>query len=533
VKDERSPGAIPAAKVRVGLVGLGYWGKNILRNFAEMGVLEVACDADSATVRDKQSQYPVVRFTESVEDVLTDRNVGAVAIATPAFSHYDLALRALSAGKDVFVEKPLAATSAQAEELVELARRKKRVLMVGHILQYHPAVIKLKELIGQGKLGRIQYVYSNRLNIGKLRVEEDILWSFAPHDISVILALVGGEPTRVSCFGGAYLSRGVYDVTSTTLEFPNDVKAHVFVSWLHPFKEQKLVVVGSEAMAVFDDLTKEKLFIYPHRVEWKEGRIPVAHKAEYHVVDVGPGEPLREELSHFIDCVANRSVPATDGAEGLRVIRVLEQARDACAASAPKPAPTDYIAHPTAIVDESVVIGAGTRIWHYSHVLKDTRIGRNCVLGQNVMVGPAVTIGDGCKIQNNVSLYRGVTLEDKVFCGPSCVFTNVYNPRAFVERKSEFLPTLVREGASIGANATVVCGTTIGRYAFVGAGAVVKKDVADYALVVGVPARRIGWVCRCGVTLRGRKPGAVMKCEACGSSYRERQGVLAVVKETL
>ncbi|HSA30233.1 MAG TPA: acyltransferase [Candidatus Omnitrophota bacterium] len=164
-----------------------------------------------------------------------------------------------------------------------------------------------------------------------------------------------------------------------------------------------------------------------------------------------------------------------------------------------------YFVHESSYVDEPCQIGEGTKIWHFSHILKNSRIGKNCVIGQNVSIGPEVSIGNGCKIQNNVSVYKGVTLEDDVFCGPSCVFTNVYTPRAFVERKDEFLPTTVKKGASIGANATIVCGVTIGRYAFVGAGAVVKADVPDHAVVVGVPARQVGWACKCGVPLKGGK----------------------------
>ena len=195
--------------------------------------------------------------------------------------------------------------------------------MVGHILQYHPAVKKLKELITSGGLGKVQYIYSNRLNIGKLRTEENILWSFAPHDISVILMLIGEEPIRVSAFGGDYLNKGIYDTTLTTLEFGNEVKGHIFVSWLHPYKEQKFIVVGSKAMAVFDDVSKEKLFLYPHKIEWKDGKMPVAHKADYQVISVDSGEPLRLELGHFIDCVLQRKRPLTDGHEGLRVLKTL------------------------------------------------------------------------------------------------------------------------------------------------------------------------------------------------------------------
>lgn len=189
---------------------------------------------------------------------------------------------------------------------------------------------------------------------------------------------------------------------------------------------------------------------------------------------------------------------------------------------------SDYFIHPTSIIDENVKIGKGTKIWHFSHILRDTEIGENCTIGQNVMIGPDVKVGKGCKIQNNVSVYKGVVLEDYVFCGPSCVFTNVINPRAFIERKNEFKKTLVREGATIGANATIVCGITIGKYAFIGAGAVVTKNVPDYALVIGVPARQAGWVCKCGKKLNFI--GEVAECE-CKNKYKLENGQIKIISE--
>ncbi len=188
-----------------------------------------------------------------------------------------------------------------------------------------------------------------------------------------------------------------------------------------------------------------------------------------------------------------------------------------------------YFIHALSYVDEEVEIGEGAKIWHFTHILKGSRIGKKCVIGQNVTVGPDVSIGDRCKVQNNVSLYRGVTLEDEVFCGPSCVFTNVYNPRAFIERRHEFRPTLVKQGATIGANATVVCGITIGKYAMIGAGAVLKSDVPDYAVVAGVPAKQLGWACRCGTTLKFVEGHAF--CNYCENEYKIDKGALVVVKE--
>jgi UDP-2-acetamido-3-amino-2,3-dideoxy-glucuronate N-acetyltransferase len=525
---------------KVVVVGSGYWGKNLVRNFHALGALAAICDNDPRVLGNLQKMYDGVPTVQRFDDLLDGSGpaVDAIAIATPAESHYELTKKALLAGKHVFVEKPLALTVDEGEELVQLAEEGQLTLMVGHILQYHQAVIRLKELVDEGELGKIQYLYSNRLNIGKIRAEENILWSFAPHDISVILMLLGEMPETVYAAGGTYLQQQIPDTTLTTLDFPSGVRAHIFVSWLHPFKEQKLVVVGDKKMAVFDDVTEEKLFLYPHKIEWHH-RIPVAAKAEAELVKVKMEEPLKEECQHFLDCVTKGMTPRTDGREGLRVLQVLQASQeslnqdgckirlDSMAPAAtylspithdPSPGSKDYFVHESSYVDEGVEIGKGTKVWHFSHVLSGSRIGENCNIGQNVVIGPDVTIGNGCKIQNNISIYKGVTLEDEVFCGPSMVFTNVYNPRSAIRRMDELRTTLVKKGASIGANATLLCGIIIGRYAFIGAGAVVLKDIPDYALVVGNPGKQKGWMCECGVKLEDD-----LTCPACEKKYGEHK----------
>jgi UDP-2-acetamido-3-amino-2,3-dideoxy-glucuronate N-acetyltransferase len=511
---------------KVACVGAGYWGQNLIRNFYNLGALSLICDSDRGLEEHFRTRYPTIAFTASVDAALAEPEVSGLAIATPAETHGALVRRALLAGKDVFVEKPLCLSVAEGEQLVSLAAERGRVLMVGHLLWYHPAILKLKELIDAGELGRIRYIYSNRLNLGKIRREENILWSFAPHDISVILGLVGEMPEAIDAQGGNYLHDRIADVTVSLLSFPSGVKAHIFVSWLHPYKEQKLIVVGERQMAVFDDVTEEhKLTLYPHVILWK-GQTPVPSKAKGHPVAVDSGEPLRAECAHFLECIGGRRAPRTDGQEGVRVLTVLQQCQTALQdgflkekslASAAKP---PYFAHPSAFIDENVEIGEGTTIWHVSHVLKNCRVGRDCRIGQNVVIGPNVEIGNGVKIQNNVSVYEGVTLEDGVFCGPSMVFTNVYNPRSEIRRMEELRPTLVRRGATLGANCTILCGITIGQYAFVGAGAVVTREVPDFALVVGNPARIIGWMCACGNRVEVNADGDGV-CRACTRRYRK------------
>ena len=495
----------------VAVVGCGYWGKNLVRNFAQIGSLVAVSDPDPDTAGKMAAENEVAELAFS--EILSSEQVSGVVIAAPAAQHHTLVREALHAGKDVFVEKPLALTLAEAEELVDTAASNDRVLMVGHLLQYHPVFAKLKEMVGDGVLGRLQYIYSNRLNLGKVRREENILWSFAPHDLSMILSLIGDEPESVLATGANYLHQRIADVTTTHLAFPGGEHAHVFVSWLHPFKEQKLVVVGSDAMAVFDDREDwdNKLLVYPHRIDWRGG-LPQPQKADAQPVPVPAQEPLRLECEHFLHCMAHRETPRTDGQEGLRVLRVLNAAEESMSSEATvktarsasqcdNDKPPEAFVHETSIVDEPSDIGAGTKIWHFSHVLKGTSIGTNCSFGQNCVVGPDVSVGNNCKVQNNVSIYQGVTLEDDVFCGPSMVFTNVYNPRADVARMDELRPTLVRRGATIGANATIVCGVTLGEYCLVGAGAVVSRSVVPHAVVTGVPARRTGWVSHAGEIL--------------------------------
>ncbi|MEZ5321574.1 MAG: Gfo/Idh/MocA family oxidoreductase [Microthrixaceae bacterium] len=525
-----------SAQPGVAVVGGGYWGRNLVRTFAELDALVAVVDANPRTARELADRHDVK--VADLAEVLVDGDIDAMVIAAPAADHADLAVAALEAGKHVYVEKPLALTLDDARRVVETASAHSRTLMVGHLLQYHPAFVELASMVGAGRLGTLRYLYSNRLNLGRFRQEENILWSFAPHDLSMILALVGESPDHVEAVGSTFLTDNIPDVTTTHLTFRSGPRAHVFVSWLHPFKEQRLVVVGASAMAVFDDRMpwESKLTLYEHSVDWRDG-VPIPVPGDGTAVALEEAEPLRLECEHFLDCVRTGRRPRTDGEEGMAVLEVLDAAQrslvrngavDAMPAKvgpSPRVAPAAIdpaaVLHPTAVVDSGATIGPRTRVWHFSHVLSDTTIGSDCTLGQNVVVGPGVTVGDRCRVQNNVSVYSGVHLEDGVFCGPSCVFTNVYNPRAEVSRKDEFMTTVVRRGATIGANATIVCGNEIGEYAFIGAGAVVIDDVPAYALMVGNPARRVGWM-----SASGERLGDDLVCPRTGDRYVERDGRL-------
>jgi len=490
------------------LIGGGYWGKNLARNFLQLDSLHTICDPNPATLAEYGSEYSAVRKASRFEDVLDDPSVNKVAIAAPAALHFRLAKQALESRKHVFVEKPLCLSISEGQQLIDLAAHKKLRLMVGHLLQYHPCVVKLRTMISSGDLGQLYYITSNRLNLGKIRSEENALWSFAPHDISVILSLAGGLPETVQCVGEHYLTRGVADTTLTQMSFDGGLKAHVYVSWMNPFKEQKLTVIGSKGMVVFDDTKPwtEKLVLFKDYLTWKDGQVPVARKSEGSNVEVLQAEPLFAECQHFLECCQSGEQPRTDGREGLNVLQVLDAAQRSMELSGERVVlgvhkPKSYYSHPTAIIDDGAVVGSGTNVWHFSHISDGAILGENCNLGQNVFIAGGVEIGCNVKIQNNVSIYKGTTIEDDVFLGPSCVLTNVSNPRSQVVRRSIYEETTIRRGATVGANATIVCGVSLGRYCFVAAGAVVTRDVPDYAMVLGVPAMQRGWMSRHGHVL--------------------------------
>lgn len=539
---------MPHKTFQLAIIGCGRWGSNHIRTAARLfgKELKYVCDVDLSRCAQLRGNLPNVTFTDRLEDVLSDEGVNAVVVATPAETHYSIGRAVLEAGKDVLVEKPLALFSGEARQLDDLARQQGRILMVGHLLLFHPAIRKIKDLVDKGVLGKLQYIYSNRLNLGTVRKEENILWSFAPHDISVLQYLIGSEPQEVDATGGMFLQPGIHDVTLTILHYPHNVQAHIHVSWLHPFKEHRLVVIGDKSMVVFEDSkATDKLMLYPKGIDWVNGE-PIKRDEGAQVIGYDTAAPLELELAHFRECVLKRSQPLTDGRNGLKVLQILEKAQERLArrpgaaaagspatagSSAASPEKLPYFVHPSALVDDGCEIGAGTKIWHYTHVQSGARIGRDCSLGQNVNIGNNVRIGNHVKIQNNVSVYEGVELEDYVFCGPSMVFTNVLNPRCeFPQRGSEhYLKTVVGYGASIGANATIVCGHNIGRFAFIGAGAVVTKEVPEYALMVGNPARIVGWMCRCGTRLQFEEDRA--SCPRCGREYRRKGERVSPVNE--
>lgn len=310
--------------VNVAVIGCGYWGKNLARNFAELGALKAIVDPNPETAKFHADAHNVEAM--DMATALADESIHGVVIAAPAELHKRLALEAIAAGKHVYVEKPLALSVVDGEAMRDAAKAAGVTLMVGHLLQYHPIFVALREKVRGGELGKLRYAYSNRLSMGKFRLEEDAFWSLAPHDVSMILALFAEEPSEVRGGGLDFITDGIADESRLDMVFPSGGRAHIFASWLHPFKEQRLVVVGDKAMAVFEDSQPEwekKLVLYRHSVD-TSGRVPEPVKAEPEYIDVPKGEPLKSECQHFLNCVASGDTPFTDAEEALRVLRVLE-----------------------------------------------------------------------------------------------------------------------------------------------------------------------------------------------------------------
>ena len=317
------------------IAGIGAWGRNLLRNFYNLsaGHLELVCDKDEQRLAYAKKTYAEIETTSDYKDVLARDDIEAVVIATPPRNHFEMALAAIEAGKDVFVEKPLVLSVADGEKLVEAAEQANRILMVGHIMVYHPATLYLKSLMDQDELGRIYYLYASRVNLGKVREIENALWSFAPHDVSIILFLLEKDPVRITATGSAYLQPGIEDVAFLTMHFGDGTMAHIHVSWLDPHKDRKLVIVGSKKMAVFDDTqASEKIRLYDKGVTTRQdyetyGEYLSIRTGDILIPQVKSSEPLMEECRHFLECIEKRERPRSDGGEGLRVLKVLDAAQ--------------------------------------------------------------------------------------------------------------------------------------------------------------------------------------------------------------
>lgn len=495
-------------QLKVAVLGAGNWGQNYVRIFNKLGVLAGLADPQESIRKKFESAFPHIKVTGDYTELLNSPNINGVVVATPAYTHYEIAKKAMRAGKDVLVEKPMALSVAEAVELEEISDSLKRVLMIGHLLLYKPAVQKMIECIRMKVIGDIYFIEMHRLKLGKIRNQENVLWSFAPHDVAVLLSLVGSNVVKVNAIGQAAIQSQVEDDVYLHVDFENKVKAHIHISWLWPQNQRKTIVVGTKGMMVYNE-NEDKLQIYRKGVNknlttWDEG----IEELDFETLDI-----LEREALHFLECIKNRSTPITDGKAGIEVVKVLVEATSCLEETKNE---NNTFVHESAYLDPCVNIGKGTQIWHFSHIMTGVEIGEECKIGQNVFIASGVKIGNNVKIQNNVSVYQGVILENDVFCGPSMVFTNVNTPRSRFPRNTpaDYQTTLVKEGASIGANATILSGIVIGKYALIGAGAVVTKDVPDHAVIYGNPAQIKGWVCRCGELIEN-ECNAVLKCDKC------------------
>ena len=512
------------------VIGGGNWGRRHVQSLDQLGILGGIVEIDPNTRSQLATDFPhTPQFSQLSElDEIGLNQFDGFVIATPVNTHYALAKFLLSKGKHVLVEKPLASCADEARELEHLAQQTNANLMVGHVLLFHSAFRKIKELIDSGRIGHLQYLYSNRLNLGTVRTEVNSLWSFAPHDVSLFQYFVDTYPEEITAQGGAFLQPHLHDTTLTMLRYPNNVVAHSFVSWLHPFKEHRMVVIGSKGMLSFEDTGDKEIWFYEKGIDWVRGE-PIPRDGPSEIIPHSGEAPLTAELRYFAQCLDGHPVQIATGQSAIEVLTILESASNSLSAPSrnshlqtTEQAPN--FVHPTSVIDPGSALGRNSRVWHFSHVQEGARVGERCSLGQNVYVGSDVRIGNDVKIQNNVSVYEGVELEDDVFCGPSVVFTNVRDPRSpYPKRETDgFEKTRVQRGATLGANATIVCGTNIGRYAFVAAGAVVTHDVPDYVLVAGVPARPVGFVCQCGERLQPvESKDAELECQRCASRYIE------------
>lgn len=309
----------------IAVIGAGHWGKNIIRVMHELGHLSAVCDTNMEVVKHVAEQYKNVSVHTNPVEIFNNESISAVMIATQSQDHFTLAQDALLAGKDVFVEKPMALTVEEGQKLVTLAKKHQRILMVGHLLQYHPAIVKIRELLINGELGDLCYIHAQRLNFGKFRKEENSLWSFAPHDFSLALSIADSMPLEAHCHGTTTLSKYIADTTFTHLVFPEGMHGYFYVSWLYPVKEQRFVVVGSKKMVVFDDQASDTLMMYPYTIDMEES-LPLGNKEEGQPVALSKEEPLKVECTHFIECITNRTEPRTNGEEGVKVLTIL----DAC-----------------------------------------------------------------------------------------------------------------------------------------------------------------------------------------------------------
>jgi len=507
----------------IAIIGINFWGRHHVREFFQLGVLNSIYDLNTELLLSYKNKYPGTNLASSYQEILNNPNILAIVIAVPAKYHYECTKKAILAGKKfILVEKPFTMSLAEAQELKLLAEQHGTKIMVDHLLHYAPAVAKMKEIIPT-HIGDIYYISSFRQNMGRVRSHENALWSLGCHDISLIQSIMNQTPESIEVNGYDFLQKGIYDKVSLRLNYSNtaghNIHAQIESNWLYPEKHHVFSVVGSKGMLTYKS---DQLYYYP--VEYnpslnsfvKHNNLNNEESSESEMVGVKTPIPIVVNGKSPLQCVCEEFIKycltpdytvITDVNEAIQVITLLDQIQkqmDSDSLKKEKENPIKMVVsdlhdreksimfcHKSSYIDEGAMVGQGTKIWHFSHLMKCI-IGENCTIGQNCFIGDNVVIGNGCKIQNNVSIYDGITIEDDCFVGPSVVFTNDLNPRAKYPKNGKYVKTIVKQGATIGANATIVCGITLGENCFIGAGAVVTKDVLPNATMVGNPAKKIG-----------------------------------------
>lgn len=479
----------------IAIVGAGYWGKNLIREFYNLNVLDMVIEQDENLLNEIKNNYNI-KTSSNIQDVLNKNYITGIVIATPSETHYTIAKQCLDRNKNIFIEKPFTLDYNKSLELHNLSIQKNLKIMVGHILHYNLYIIKLKSLLKNNTIGQIKSIVTNRFSYGKIRSNENVLWSFAPHDISLIYSLLKNSSNQEPLLNIKYIDSKTHcsNISESNIFLEsNNIKVNINVSWLKPYKESSITIVGTKGILYFDDV-KKTLSLTKYNL------------LKQNILINDYITPLKNECLHFVNCLINNKIPYTNSFEALYGIRLIENIinhnnynLDPISISEHNNPinSNDYYLDSTSIIDNNTTIGKNTKIWHYTHVCESSIIGQNCNIGQNCYIGKNTIIGNYCKIQNNVSVYDGVICEDYVFLGPSCVFTNDLNPRVEYPKNS-YKKTYIKYGATIGANATILCDLTIGRYALIGAGSVVVRDVPEYAVMVGNPAKQIGIIDKYG-----------------------------------
>ncbi len=510
------------SKRQIAVIGCGKLAKELIKVFNELGVLKSVCDANISNLSCHDENLNNLQTSTSFDDILMDPSITGIVIAHPFENHGDLARKALIAKKHVYLCRPLVVVDETKKELLSLAKMHNRILMVGKNLSKYPAYTFLKEIVSSGELGTLKSIYSSRLSTGAIGHDENILWSFSPQYISMIIGLAGQMPEFVAATGANYYHSNMADLTSSFMHFPSGLRAHSFVSWLHSEKEQKLVLVGDKKIAVFHhkQTPGQKLYIYPHQISW-DTNIPVPQKTKADIVNIYPNELLHDDCQSFLNKITDQSTYAEISKEGEHVLEVL----NASQLSANQDGKKIYLSR-----DQHPIKGYATSPV-FDPLLMEDRVGKIITFvdikkslkpefmasyqfqddiqrasqENEVSFLPFQHLtedGKGCRINNNISIYKDLILESELHNHSSQDFSTTHAEDSLTSARNDVQLTIIKKGATLGANCTIARGRTVGEYAYVGAGAVVLDDVPAHALVVGNPAKIKGWLCRCGNRLR-------------------------------